>query len=84
MTMIQLNPPIPLDTSKGKGFAHVLIDYGQEHNLIWVVFIDDTHECWCIPNPEIRIQKNWSYNRRELGTKIKDGPSSPCQMKPSQ
>jgi len=56
--MIQLNPTVPLDTPKGKGFAHFLIDMGQEHNLLWVVFIDDTRECWTFQNPEIRLQKN--------------------------
>lgn len=63
--MLQLNPPIPLETPKGSGFAHFLIDYGQEHHLFWVVFIDDTGECWTFPNPEIRIQKNFTMGRRE-------------------
>ena len=38
--MLQLNPPIPLDTAKGKGFAHMVVDYSHEHDLLWVVFID--------------------------------------------
>ena len=29
---------ILLETPKGKGFAHFVIDYSQEHNLLWVVF----------------------------------------------
>ncbi len=32
--MLQLNPPIPVETPKGRGVAQVLIDYGLEHNLI--------------------------------------------------
>ena len=40
-----------------------MIDYGQEHNLIWVTAIDDTGEIWCAPNPEIRMQANWSMGR---------------------
>lgn len=62
-TMIQLNPPIPLETSKGKGFAHVMIDYGPEYDLLWVVFMDATGECWCVRNAEVRMQKNWSLGR---------------------
>ena len=60
---LQLNPPIPLDTPKGKGFAHLVIDYSQEHDLIWVVFIDETRECWAFRNQEIRIQKNITLGR---------------------
>jgi len=28
MNLLQLNPPIPVITPKGKAMAHVLIDYG--------------------------------------------------------
>jgi len=61
--MIQLNPPIPLNTPKGKGWAYFLIDRSQEHNLEWVVFLDDTGECWTFSNTEIRIQSNYTMNR---------------------
>ena len=33
----QLNPPLPLETSKGPGLAHFVIDYGAEADLLWVV-----------------------------------------------
>jgi hypothetical protein len=52
-SMLQLNPPIPMLTPKGKGYAHFVIDYSQEHHLCWVVFIDDTDECWTFQNPEL-------------------------------
>jgi hypothetical protein len=38
--LIQLNPPLPLETSKGPGWAHFVIDYGPESALLWVVFMD--------------------------------------------
>lgn len=60
---MQLNPTIPLDTPKGPGFAHALIDYGQEHDLIWVVFINETGECWSFRNPEVRLQTNITMGR---------------------
>ena len=63
--MLQLNPPIPVNTPKGKGWAHVLIDYSQEHDLLWVVFLDETGECWTLPNRDICIQSNLSLGRRE-------------------
>ena len=65
--MIQLNPTVPLETPKGKGFAHFLIDYGQEHDLIWVVFINETGECWSFKNQEVRLQKNITMGIRTAG-----------------
>jgi len=64
MMMIQLNPTIPLDTPKGAAKAHFLIDYGQEHHLLWVCFQDDTGECWTFPNPQVKLQKNFSMMQR--------------------
>lgn len=61
--MIQLNPPIPVDTPKGSALAHVLVDYGIEHNINWVCFQDDTGECWTWSNRDIRAQKNITYGR---------------------
>ena len=61
--ILQLNPAIPLETPKGKGYAHFILDYSQEHDMIWVVFIDETGECWSFRNPEIRLQKNMTFGR---------------------
>lgn len=60
----QLNPPIPMTVlDKGDGFAIGVIDYGQEHNLIWVTMISATGEIWCAPNPKVRGQPNWTMGR---------------------
>lgn len=67
MSMLQLNPPIPVKTPKGKGLAHVLIDYGPEFDLFWVCFLDNG-ECWTYSNKEIRSQENVTlgrFNNRE-------------------
>ncbi len=62
----QLSPPIPLHVlGKGDGHAIGMIDYGQEHNLIWVTALDATGEIWCAPNPEVRMLKNWTIGRQE-------------------
>lgn len=63
--MTQLNPPIPLDTPKGPAYAHFAIDYGQEHYLLFVCFINDTGECWIYPNRDVRLQKNTSMGIRQ-------------------
>lgn len=60
----QLDPPIPLLTPKGEGLAHLVIDYGPEHNLLWVVFLDDTGECWTYQNSDIRAQQNITMGRK--------------------
>lgn len=61
--LLQLNPPIPVLTPKGRGLAHVVIDYGPEHDLLWVVFQDETGECWTFNNREVRGQQNITMNR---------------------
>lgn len=61
--IVQLNPPLPVVTPKGSGVAHMVIDYGVEHNLMWVVFIDATGECWTYPNMDISAQKNVTLGR---------------------
>ena len=71
--ILQLDPTIPLNTPKGKGFAHFVIDMGQEHHLFWVVFIDLSGECWTFANPEVRIQANATMGRLPL-TSIQSSP----------
>lgn len=61
--MLQLNPPLPMNTPKGEGFAHVLIDYGPESDLYWTVFITETGEIWTFSNSEVRACKNITLGR---------------------
>lgn len=64
MNFSQLDPAIPVHVlGRGDGYAFAVIDYGQEHNLIWVTGIDETGEIWCAPNPKVRLQPNWSMGR---------------------
>jgi len=84
--MTQLNPPIPLDTPKGPAYAHLAIDYGQEHYLLFVCFLNDTGECWIFPNRDVKMQKNLSMGIRaskrdidldcgcEIGGTVPTGP----------
>ncbi len=62
--ILQLNPPIPVNCPKGSGLAHLVIDYGVEIDLVWVVFIDSTGECWSFKNPEIKTQKNITFGMK--------------------
>lgn len=69
--ILQLNPPLPMVTPKGKGLAHFLIDYGPEHHLMWVCFLDDSGECWTFENPQVRIQWNITLGRVSKNTDAK-------------
>lgn len=63
MSMLQLNPPLPVTTPRGKALAHVLIDYGPEMDLIWVCFQQDG-QCWSWRNGEVRAQENITIGRK--------------------
>ena len=75
--MIQLDPPIPLKTPKGDGMAHFVTNLGQEHNLIWTVFIDETGEIWEFQNPYVRAQKNITMGRTQVEDP-RDLPEKAC------
>lgn len=75
MTFTQLDPALPIRVlDKGEGYAIAVIDYGQEHNLIWVTAINDTGEIWCAPNPKVRLMTNWTMGRK----KPPSGASDAC------
>jgi hypothetical protein len=55
--LTQLDPTIPVivtSSLNAKGRALGRVDYGEDHHIIWHV-----------PNPEIRLDKNWSMQRRD-------------------
>lgn len=61
--ILQIDPPIPMNTPKGEGLAHFLIDYGMESDLYWTVFITETGEIWTYANKLVRASKNISLGR---------------------
>ncbi|MDP4574240.1 hypothetical protein Q9K02_03700 [Qipengyuania sp. G39] len=65
----QLDSPLPVTVlEKGNGLAFAVIDYGLEHNLIWVTALDSSGEIWCAPNPRVRMQANWTAGRQKDAT----------------
>jgi hypothetical protein len=73
----QLNPNIPVTIiGKGDGYAFAVIDYGQEHNLIWVTALNDTAEIWCAPNPLVRMKGNWTMGRERPVTAPLEKPAN--------
>jgi hypothetical protein len=75
--LLQLNSPLPLETSKGPGWAHFVIDYGPESALLRVVFMDADEAYWTVPNFEVRISYNWTLGRRKPGDASPASPMSP-------
>lgn len=62
--ILQLNPPLWLDTPKGMSLCHFMIDYGPDFDIVWVCFIQDTGECWSFDNSVIKIARNETLGRR--------------------
>ena len=62
--MLQLNPMIPIVrvSDNMEGYAFLIIDYSQEHNLLFTCAMNNG-EIWTLPNQEIRLDKNLSLNR---------------------
>ena len=62
--MLQLNPMIPIYSlqHKIKGYAFLVIDYSQEHNLLFTCALDNG-EIWTIANKDLRFCYNSSLDR---------------------
>lgn len=50
-------------TPKGHGYANFLMDSGEEGDLYWVVFLDNS-EIWVFKNSEVRLSKNITLGRK--------------------
>jgi hypothetical protein len=62
--MLQLSPMIPMvRVSDGmKGYAMLVIDYSQEHDLLFTCAMDNG-EVWTLSNKDIRMNVNITLNR---------------------
>jgi hypothetical protein len=64
----RIEPTIPVTTPKGKAVAIAWLDYGMEHDLMWVCFQDDTGECWTWENADIRARVNITIGRKNISS----------------
>jgi hypothetical protein len=62
--MMQLNPTIPIFrvSDSMNGYAFMVIDYSQEHDLLFVCAMDNG-EIWTLGNREIRVTNNITLGR---------------------
>jgi hypothetical protein len=79
--LVQLHTPIPVETPLGDAFAHLVYDYGQEHYIHFVCFLNETGECWIFDNREIRLQANLTMGVRRPPA-VDKVPKPPKQPKP--
>ena len=68
--MIELKSPIPLMITEnpegippGKGRAYFMDEGTIDDDLIWVIAMDATGECWSVRNRYIRFVANKTYGR---------------------
>lgn len=70
--MLQLKPQIPVKIVDKKnerlhnkiGQAIGWLDYSEEHDIFWIVALDETGEVWTVPNPKIRLLTNYTMGRK--------------------
>ena len=62
--ILQLNPMLPIvrNSDGMKGFAFLVIDYSQEHDLVFTCAMDDG-QIWTLSNKSITFANNISLNR---------------------
>lgn len=60
--MLQLNPPLWLQTPKGPGLAHLVQGDTIEQSLYWTVFLE-SGQIWTFPNEMVRAFKNYTAER---------------------
>ena len=63
--MLQLNPMLPIYrlSDNMTGYAFLVIDYSQEHNLLFSCAMSNG-EIWTLSNQQIKFQNNISLNRK--------------------
>lgn len=63
--MLQLNPMLPIVrvSDNMHGFAFLVIDYSQEHDLMFTCAMSNG-EIWTLKNNKIRIEQNITLDRK--------------------
>ena len=70
MSMLRLDPPIELDVPQGRAWAHFIVDYSQDTDIVWGCVIRETGEWWWVRNKEVRSVpcRTWGVRPSELPT----------------
>lgn len=60
--LLRLSPPIYVMTPLGEAYAHVLIDYGIDHNTVWLAANCETGSVAHFDSSEVRFMGNEMLN----------------------
>jgi hypothetical protein len=62
--MLQLNPMLPLVHEDGRKFtAFAMLDYSQEHELMFAGWFEESREIWVLPQTKLRAGSNLTLGR---------------------
>lgn len=63
-TCMQFNPSLALETADGQpGYVHAMLDYGPEHDTLFLFMNSVTRQIWWLPNSRLRVADNISLGR---------------------
>lgn len=68
MFILRLEPPVELDTPKGRGLAIIFRDYGHDTQDQWTVVLDNG-QVWTFLNAEVRATPNVTWGRKKPKSK---------------
>lgn len=60
--MLQINPPLQIETPQGAGWAHFVTWDNPEHSIYWTVFLENGR-IWTFRNEDVRACKNITAER---------------------
>jgi hypothetical protein len=58
--ILQLCPPIPVETPHGEGMAIMVLDYGLQWNTMWVVVLRSDRSIKHYDSNDIKLSKNFT------------------------
>lgn len=66
--ILQLSPPIPLFSipHQEECYAHLVLEYGIEDYVYFVVALEKTGEIWVLPSSKLRASKNFTAGRPQI------------------
>ena len=67
MFILRLEPPIELETTRGRGLAILFRDYGHDVDDHWTVVLGDG-SFWTFANPLVRATANETWGREKVET----------------
>lgn len=70
--IIQLSPPLPLYSvpHQEECYAYLMMEYGQEDYMYFLVALEKTGEIWVLPHKDLRASKNFTLDRPKINKEV--------------